>query len=100
VIEKQEAIHRAERAKREFGPVSRNEWEQIGALIEGLMLYCEEVNPEKLWNKVVEEVHRLHHERMRTDPAWLAKEAELRMAIHNSGITRTLTISPFDKPKR
>jgi hypothetical protein len=98
MIEKEEAIHRAERAKWEFGPVSHNEWEQIGALIEGLMLYCEEINPEKLWNKVTEEVYRLHCERMQNDPIWLVRQAETRSMLYNATNVNPAAFSLFFGP--
>jgi hypothetical protein len=80
IIEKQEAIRRAEEAIRLFGDAGPTRMERLGSLIEAIGLYCEALE-EQVPNLYGDSCHyaaRLHDERRKHDPEWQAKVARLR----------------------
>lgn len=88
MIEKEEAIHRAERAVRAFGLEANwrddgvglflRKADRVGALLEAVKLYCDELNSGVLWEESLTVAQLLMIERRRSDPAYHAEFNRLR----------------------
>jgi hypothetical protein len=74
LIERNEAFRRAERAVDEFGSVSFFEDEKVGALLEALRFYCDQLHSKyanlespsapTLWQRALAVAERLHAQRV------------------------------------
>jgi hypothetical protein len=93
-LDKGDAIERLCWAMWQFQDVSHHPSQRIGAMIEALHLYCDEIKEHDphLFNDAVREATRLHDIRMGTDPEYLNQKAEIMRQV------RDFTGSPLVLP--